>query len=800
MKIKSTLTAIILIMWFMPSQAQTILLSLKGTVTDSALHKPVEFVTLTLKNAAKQPVKSTLSKAGGAFGFEKLAPGKYTLFLVSVGYNTKQIPVELTENQTKVTDMGVIAVSANSKQLKAVSINADKPVVTQEADRLVYDLQADPESKVYNVLEMMRKVPMLSLDADDNIKLKGNSNYKILINGRPSSIVAHNPKDVLRAMPASSIDRIEVITTPPAKYDAEGLAGIINIVTHKKIDNGYNGSVNVNGRFPVGGPGVGGNFTFKQGKFGIAVQAGGSIYNSPAAGTSLNRITTGADASNLLQDGNHQNNSHSGYLGIDLSYEIDTLNLISGNLNPNIYRSSGTGDMLSVLNGNTGLLQGYELSNANTGNGNGFDASFNYQLGFKRNKQQLLTFSYRYDNYNDMQYSGLNVLNPVNYPQPNYHQNNNALSREQTLQIDYSHPFSKKLSMEVGLKAIWRNNNSNFEYQWQNSTGEFIVDPLRSNLFDNMQKIYGAYNSYQYTLKSWDFKAGVRVEETSFSGSGVDRNYFNIVPSVSVSHKLKNNISLNLGFGQRVQRPGIYQLNPFVDRSNPNFYSSGNPSLNPMTVENYSIGFSSSKKLSVNANFSFGNFHNLIMPGVVYDTVSHITTSKPQNTGNGQLFSLNFNINYNFTPKWNVSTNANVAHGHVVGVVNGVALENQGFMESFYFSTGYRFSSGFRINASMNGNGPDLSLQGTSTWNINSSLSVNKDIIKNKLTFSFATSNPFAKFRTYTRESFGPNFDQFSTRQNFYRSFNTSLNYRFGKLKDDLKKAKKGIQNDDVAK
>lgn len=798
MKIKSTLTALVIIIWFVPVWAQSVL-TIKGAITDSASHKPVEFVTLTLKNAAKQPVKSTLSKSGGAFSFEKLSAGKYTLFMVSVGYNTKQLPVELSGDKGNVTDLGIIAISANSKQLKAVSINADKPIVSREADRLVYDLQADPESKVYNVLEMMRKVPMLSLDGEDNILLKGNANYKILINGRPSSMVARNPKDVLRAMPASSIDRIEVITTPPAKYDAEGLVGIINIVTHKNIDNGYNGSVNISGRFPVGGPGIGGSVTFKQGKFGMFVQSGGNTYNSPQSGGSSSRVTTGSEPSELTQNGTQSSDSRSGYFGTELSYEIDTLNLISGNFNINGNSSYRTGDQSSLLTGQSGTLQAYNLGNINNGTGHGLDAAVNYQLGFKRNKAQLLTFSYRYFRSQDIQYGDLLVTNPVNYPQPNYHQNNNAISKEQTLQVDYAHPFSKKLTMELGVKAIWRNNNSNFEYQSQSGNGEYVTDPLRSNLFDNMQSVYGAYNSYQYTLKSWDFKGGLRMEETTFDGTNINRTYFNIVPSISANHKFKNNLGINFGFGRRIQRPGINQLNPFVDRSNPNFYSSGNPGLNPMTANNYSVGFSSQKKASVNINLSYMTFRNLIMPGVIYDAVSHITTSTLQNTGNAQLWGLNINMNYNFTPKWNSSLNANIAHGHVVAVVNGQPLENQGFMENGNFSIGYRINAGFRINASMNVNGPDLSLQGTSNWNINTSLSVNKDIVKNKLSFSFATSNPFAQYRNYTRETFGPNFEQFSTRQNFYRSFNTSLNYRFGKLKDNLKKTKKGIQNDDVA-
>jgi ferric enterobactin receptor len=799
MKIRSTLLIGLAAIWFLPTLAQTPppeKLILKGVVIDSLSQKSVEFVTVTLKNQNKQAAVSTLTKTGGLFTLEKLAPGKYTLFLVSIGYTTKLIAVDLS-GKTGMVNMGSIVFKSHNKQLNDVTISGNKPIIRQEADRLVYDLQADPESKVYSVLEMMRKVPMLSLDGDDNILLKGNANYKILINGKPSSMVARNPADVLRSMPASTIDRIEVITTPPAKYDAEGLTGIINIITHKAIDNGYNGSVNLNGRFPVGGPGAGGNFTMKQGKFGLFVQGGASIYNTPQAASSASRVTTGADATYLNQNGTQASNSRSGYLGTELSYELDTLNLISGNFNINGNRSTRNGDQISVLNDQTGTLQGYGLSNANNGTGNGMDASLNYQHGFKANKAQVLTFSYRYLRSEDIQFASLDITDPVNYTQPDYHQNNDAHSTEQTAQIDYIHPI-KKLTIEMGIKGIWRNNQSDFDYQSQGITGAFLSDPLRSNIFDNKQSIYCAYNSYQYTLQKWDVKTGVRLEETDFNGGVIDRNYFNVITSVSLGRKFKNNTGINFGFSQRIQRPGISQLNPFVDRSNPNFYVSGNPNLNPMLANNYSVGFNSSKKIPINLMLTYSTFRNLIMPGVTYDSISHVTTSSLQNTGRAQLLGLNLNVNYDITPKWNSSLNANVAHGHVTGIVNGVMLENQGFMESASLSTGYKFDHGLRVNANFNMNGPDLSLQGTSSWNLSSSLSVNKDIVKNKLSFSFAANNPFAKFRNYRREFFGPDFYQTSTKQNYYRGFNCSLNYRFGKLKDNLKKAKKGIQNDDV--
>ncbi|RZK34065.1 MAG: TonB-dependent receptor, partial [Pedobacter sp.] len=244
---------------------------------------------------------------------------------------------------------------ASPTQLKSVSITADRPLIKQEIDRISYDVKADPESKVNNVLEMMRKVPMLSVDGDDNIQLQGNSNYKILVNGRPSGMMERNPKDILKSMPASSIERIEVITTPPAKYDGEGLVGIINIITFKKADNGTNGTVNLSERFPVGGPTMGGSFTAKLGKFGIATNAGGSLNSSPLLDNTNSRITLN-NPTNLWQYGSRDQSGKSGYAGAELSYEIDSLNLISAQINYNANDNESLSNQFSTLNNSQKLL------------------------------------------------------------------------------------------------------------------------------------------------------------------------------------------------------------------------------------------------------------------------------------------------------------------------------------------------------------------------------------------------------------------------------------------------------------
>jgi ferric enterobactin receptor len=451
-------------------------LIIKGVVTDSVTSKALAYATLILKNDKLVTLRSTSSKADGTFAFTNVKPGKFFLSVIAVGYRSKAVPVQLTDNSA-VQDLGSLTLSPATGRLKEVVVMGDKPLIRQEIDRISYDLKADPESKVNSVLEMMRKVPLLSLDADDNIQLQGNSNYKILINGKPSSMVDRSPREILRSMPASTIERVEVITTPPAKYDGEGLAGIINIITTKKTDNGYNGTINLSERFPVGGPGIGATLTGKFSKFGVAVSTGASKNSSPQTINSYSRFTQGNNPTTLLQNGTRKLSGESGYLGTELSYEINSLNLISAEFNVNGNHTENANFQRSDLsNVNGGLLQGYSLLNGLDGDGKGLDASLNYQLGFKKDKNRMLTFSYRYMSFSNAQYNNIDVLNEVSFTFPDYRQYNNGRSAENTFQLDYVHPV-KKVNIEAGAKAIFRNNRSNFNYDVFNElAGSFQTD------------------------------------------------------------------------------------------------------------------------------------------------------------------------------------------------------------------------------------------------------------------------------------------------------------------------------------
>ncbi|GAB4026971.1 TonB-dependent receptor [Spirosoma gilvum] len=786
------------------AQNQSGAYSIRGIISDSVNHKALTFMTVNLLKGSNTTVKVDYSKEDGSFAFSGLEAGNYSLAIVGVGYKPKRISVELTDSLQKVADLGTVTLSPDMVGLKEVVVTGTKQIVKQEIDRITYDLQADPESKVVNVLEMMRKVPLLSLDADNNILLKGNSDFKILINGKPSSMMERNYKDILRTMPASSIERIEVITSPPAKYDAEGLAGIINIITTKKLDNGYNGSVNISERFPTGGPGLGGSVSAKLGKFGISAFGGANLANNLPIRGGIQRVSTGPQPTNLLQEGTTESKNRTAYIGYEMSYEIDTLNLFSAQFNLNGNNSNSYTIQSSSLMSSDVRLQGYTLENNSAGNGSGVDASLNYQRGFRADKNRLLTFSYRYLTYENQQNSDLDITNRVKYTMPNYRQGNDQHFAEQTFQVDYVHPI-RKHQIEAGLKGILRDNKSDFQYAVVDSlTRQYVIQPAISNRFRNAQNVFGAYTTYQYALKNWGLKAGIRIEQTVIDAdfisvdSKVKRTYLNLIPSVSVNRKFKNNSGLILSYTQRIQRPGIYQLNPFVDRSNPNFERTGNPDLRPALVNDIQLTFSGTGKIQLNAGLGFTFFRDLVFPVSVYDSTRSITRTSYGNTGTAKLPSLFVNVNYPITKQWNVSVNSRIAYGIVQGLVNGVLLKNEGFMYQASLSTSYRFPKDWRLTANIQPNGPSINLQGATNPITNSSFSVNKDVIKDKLSVAASVNNPFRKYRENLNTTSGPDFQQTSFRWDYFRSFTISLNYKFGKLKESIKKNKRGIRNDDV--
>ncbi len=782
------------------AQNAPINLTVKGIAIDSVSKQPLGYVTVALQDAkTNMPVKSNLTKDDGSFELKAPAGKSYTLVLAFVGYQSKILPITGANN---AIDVGKIIMQASTSQLKDVVITAVKPLMTQEVDRISYNVAADPESKSVTALDMMRKVPLLTVDANDNIQLKGSGNYKILINGKESALLAKNPSDVLRSMPGTNIVKIEVITTPPAKYDAEGLAGIINIITTKNIDEGYN--IGINTRYNTAwGPGVNLNGTVKQGKFGFSGYAGAGRQNTtvtPYNGTE----TFFSDHSVLSQSGINSYNGNYKYANGDFSYEIDSLNLLTASVDYETDKNGQISNELTQTRLNNAITQQYYQNDLANSHYQGFDASLNYQLGFKKSKDQLLTLSYKYSYSPNIQITNNRFSDTINYPQSNYNQYNNAGTREHTIQVDYAQPLNKKFSIEAGAKAILRNDFSDFQSDTLNNTSnEFELDPTQSNNFTYHQNIYSLYNSYQLKLTKWTAKAGLRLEETTVGAdfSSVDTtlktNYTNLIPSISIQRSLTSTSSINFGFTERIQRPDIYQLNPFVNRSNPQFITQGNPDLKPELNHVFELNYSSFSKGSINLGLSY-SFSNNSIQNVSNLTGDNVTYSTYENLGSNSSLGLNINTNYPITTKLSLSINGLINRVWLKGVYDGSLDKNTGYVGNMFTNISYKFDDGYRIGTNTGYFSGNVNLQGTTSYFIFNSYVFSKDLLKKNATISFVANNPWSKFwigNSYTRTT---DFYQENNNYNTYRTFAIRLSYKFGKLNGDIKKNQHGINNDDT--
>ncbi|RVU01618.1 TonB-dependent receptor [Mucilaginibacter limnophilus] len=773
-------------------------ITITGVVIDSASDKPLDFVTVALQDAkTKSPVKSTLTKGDGSFTVN--APrGQYQLVLAFIGYSNKVINLDSTKT---TTDLGKIIFSASSKQLNEVQVTGVRPVMKQEVDRLSYDVQADPESKAITALDMIRKVPLLSVDGEDNIKLRGSGNYKILLNGKESALMARSPSDILKSMPASNIVKIEVITTPPAKYDAEGLAGIINIITVKKTDEGYNGSIN-SGYNTIWGYRANLNSTIKQGKFGLTGYVGLNKRPERSApftnNTDFFQSGTETVTSSISQDGSRANSFGNRYGSAELSFEADTLNLLTASFNFYNGDNTQTNNQYTILrDGTNAITQQYNLMNSGEGDNHGYDFGINYQLGFKRNKEQLLTMSYKYSSNENSQNTAISSENVM----PSSRQFNEAGSKEHTTQLDYIHP-SKMLTVEGGGKMINRDNFSNFNTDVQNAGGNYVTDPAQSNNFTYNQNVYAVYNSYLLKFTKWSFKGGLRFERTSISAdftssnTNLDENFDNLVPSFSVQRSLKNS-SLNFGFTQRIQRPGIWQLNPFADRRNPQYVNMGNPNLRPSVNNNFELSYGNFAKGSINISASYSFANNTIQNVTTVD--NGVTTTTYANVGQNKNLALDANVNYPITEKLNVNINSELMYVRLRGTVDGEFYSNSGFQGHIFTYTSYKFNKGYRVGMNVGLDSRYVMLQGTDNYWLGYGANVSKEVLNKNGTIFFNANSPFAKYIKLDYTTRTPDFYTRSYNYAFYRSFNIGFNYKFGSLNADIKKNKRGISNDDTS-
>ena len=779
----------------------------KGLVMDSVSNVSIPYTTISVSMAEKPAIylKRLASGVKGDFELTLNKAGNYLLSFESVGMKTLVRPVSMDVNQRKL-DLGRINMSSSDQKLSGVTVLANKPLVKVDLDKISYDTKSDPESQSSTVLDMLKKVPMVTVDGEDNIQLKGSSSFKVYINGKPSNMTATNPSQVLKSMPASSIKNIEVITEPGAKYDAEGVGGIINIVTEKAM-GGYTGTLSA-GVDSRGGYNGGIYFSTKTGKLGLTANLNYNNRFDPDRTSNLFRENVSANYGGkyLNQTGKTDAHYHFFYGNLEASYELDSLNLISLTVGGHSGGDKDKGNTTSVTSGTQlDTLTAYSQYTESTGTWGGVELSLDYQHSYKK-PDQLLTFSYKLGHTPDNTDNYLKTTALVNFVGSQQKTASNAQGNEHTFQVDYTEPFNKIHVMELGAKYILRLNNSDNVYQTYNDTiSKWVNTPGRNtNNMDNTQHILGVYGSYTLKLEKFSIKGGLRFEHTnSIATFNQDPSlnfkvpFSNLVPSISASYKLTTTSNIRLAYNQRINRPGIWYLNPFYDDTNPQSISQGNPNLKAEVDNSFSLNYDNfSQKLNFNANL-YSSFTNnsiesvskLLSTGAVYTTY--------ENIGSVNTTGLNLYASWQMNKVVRLNGNGSVTYSKFE-TNNGSGLHNSGTRYTFSGGAQFTLPSDFKLNLNGGYYSPGVSLQGTSPSFHYTSLSFGHDFMDKKLNVTLRIQDPFesTKKMKYTNQT-----DLYYQRIDMVmrgRYFGLTASYRFGEMKADIKKVQRGINNDDV--
>jgi len=749
-----------------------------AVILDSVTNKPIDYATISLiKVKDNKSVNGGLTDDKGKVVMQNVSPDQYKLSIGFMGYHTKSVRVA-TSLERPDNNLGTILLSPTASNLKEVEITGQKAMVENKIDRMVYNADQDVTLAGGTAGDVMRKVPLLAVDIDGNVTLRGAA-VKVLINGKPSGTMANSVADALKMIPAEEIKSVEVITSPSAKYDAEGSGGIINIITKKKTAQGVSGSVNTS----AGTRQNNGNFSLnaKKGRLGFTSNVG-SQYAIPQETNVVLLNQNYSNNNHILQNG-YTKAKRWGYNGsAGLDYDINNYNSFSTSVKFNRFENGSNGS-LNVSNVHPAVSSiGFTRFSDNTMVFKNVDWSADYRKTTKKEGEEFTVMSQASFGRNTNQFNTIDELVNGNV---SFNGDNTGKNNEYTVQTDYTYPFSKTTILETGLKGIFRNIQSKYQDLEQN--------------FDYDQNVGAAYGVLSFKLaKKTSVKGGLRAEYTKIGGQAgtvlnFDNDYFNLFPSAIISQALKGNSTLKLSYNRRMSRPSLYYLNPFLNENDPENRTMGNPGLSPELSDNMELGYSTYIKGSViNASVFYRNTRDVIEN--VFDPAQKLTSY--YNVGTRKSYGASAFASYNPKPKWTLMGNFNI-NSYEVDAVTGSFNTGVRWNYSAFMRSALAIKGGWNTEIFGVYNGPKYTFQGKSGAMAFYGGAVKKEILNKKGTVGVNVFNVFA--RDLHIESVNQSAAFLQSTNIYYpiRSFGINFSYSFGKINYNPQKKKK-INNDDL--
>lgn len=785
-----------------------------GTITDAASKEVVEFATIALVTSDGKTIDGAVADMKGKFTLNKIAPGSYKLVVSFVGYETKSVDVEITDKKDQL-DLN-IAISSEAKVLSEVVVEGQRSTIEERVDRTIYNAENDATTRGGDATDVLKRVPMLSVDFDGNVSLRGSQNILVLINNKPSTIMASSVADALKQIPAEQIKTVEVITSPSAKYDAEGTGGIINIITKKNTLEGV--TLNINSSAGIRGSNLGLNGNYRRGKLGLSLGGWGrTSYNVKGAYYNEQLIF---DPENISPDrfvrqrGNSRNQNLFGNYTLGFDYDINKYNSLTGSFRTGVRNGRNKQNGLFRETFVDDVFSGSELSRTKSmDKSQNFDFNLTYTRTFDKPQKELSILGMYSRNNRNNEFRNLTEEVDGIFDPRGLKNLNDSYNQEVTVQVDYATPINANQQIEFGAKSIMRQVYSNFN-SFTDPEGDGTYDKIEnaqnSNNLNYDQNVTAGYLAYTLnTANAIGFKAGARYEYTTIDAftrteSNIEiPSYGVLVPSVNVSKRIKNT-TLKAGYNRRVQRPSIQFLNPYKQYSNPLNVSVGNPQLDPEFTNNFELSVSTGfKSTSINLSSFVRNTNNGIQrvrepDPFVGDTI--YTTFR--NIGKERAYGLNLFVNI-MLGKLTLNGGGD-AYYLTLGNNDSnptYTASNKGWVYNGRFFGNYQLKNDWAIQFFSHFRGRQVQLQGKQSGFGMYSLAIAKNFKNKRGSIGFGAENFFAPSMKMRNELNTYNISQSGYNEMFNRNFKVNFSYRIGKMSFDQqrpRRSRRSINNDDL--
>ena len=790
-----------------------------GIVLDTETQLPIEYATIIIyKNGSTKAINGSTTNKQGQFSVKELELGTYKIDIEFIGFKTIILNDITIDNSHLKINLNKIELKKANSTLQAVTVTSNARTIENKIDKMVFNAEKDISSQSGVATDLLKKIPMVSVDIDGNVQLAGASSIRFLINGKPSIAYGSNITDVLQSIPASEIKSVEVITNPGAKYDADGLGGIINIILKQNKTRGYNGNINtsVGSRIENGSL----NLAVRNKNFGAGLFFATNERLLAASPRTMNRTTidTASHTTNFMQqDGSSDVKRHGTHSGLNMDWTFKKKNSFTASVSGNDYGFDASGynnQTLTSQIAGSGVAQNTLLHNLTSSAylGSGVNYNANYKRTFDKEDRSLdIGFNDANSNSNNHS-SALQYLMPIN--SLNYGSRSALASKvnESELKLDYSEPISDKVKFNTGGKIVSMNINSATDVFTQSNAQISRLNNSLSNTLSYHQKVTAIYAELEFPVKNWiDVKLGGRWEQTnvdaiySSSNKKINPNYNNFVPSIFFKRKLGEDNAIKLSYSRRINRPRYDELNPYINTTDPKNMSEGNPFLLPELGER--IEFSYNQQLGDKGSLMIAIFQRNsdqdIQPYVTYypsiqvgDSLYYnVNLSKSQNIGLEKNTGLNIFSDIKVSGVFSVRSNLSYYYREIL---NSIDKNYNATSQNWKVNVNliYEFSKTLVSECFGDFNSARNELQGKYPANLSYSFAIRKRFWNNKGSLGLVANNPFAEYVKQETFISGPNFSSNSIRYEPSRSFGLSFNWRFGKLEFMKEKREDGGMED----